>query len=119
MASNWAEWVVPGGLVGVGSQLVEDVAKTYPQTTNVPNGTQGQLVLDPDGRAARNIDWWFLGKPEKLTLFTRRGWHEMLGEKGFDVVWDNAELFTPLEGSDCLPAMHYFVIARKRIASNL
>ena len=119
LAASWSDMVHPGGLLGIGTQLAEDVAKTYPETANTENGKLGVLEYDADGRAASNIAWWFMNAPERLTLFTRKGWHEMLKENGFDIVWENVEKFTPGVGSGCLPAMHCFMIARKREVSSL
>ncbi|MCJ1378240.1 hypothetical protein MMC17_001337 [Xylographa soralifera] len=100
--AKWGGWLVKGGVLCICSIAAEDI--------DVIKKSRG---YDKDGLCARDIGFQFMGDEVKITLFTRKGWKELLEEHRFEIVDSLTELFVPPGEAISDEEMHYFLIARK------
>ena len=101
LAEKWVQWIAPGGYLLMLVVGAEDCSKTRPE------------MYDADGFCAGGIDWTFMGKTVYVTLFTKKGWNELLEGVGFKIVYTETDLFKPPPKAHCDDEMHYFIIAQK------
>ena len=101
MAAKWSQWLVPGGLILIGTFGTEDCA-TAPE------------MFDEDGKCARGIPFTFMGQKTSMTLFTKPGWRQLLEEDNLHTVHDSTDIFTPPVEARSDTEHHYYVIAQKR-----
>ncbi|KAL9117988.1 MAG: hypothetical protein Q9187_005469 [Circinaria calcarea] len=100
VAAKWAEWIVPGGFLFIGTIAADDVP-TEPS------------MFDADGQCARGVESRFMGKITEVVLYTRHGWKTLLEQVGFEIVRATMTLFEPPAEAQCEPEAHYYIAARK------
>ncbi|PKY05005.1 S-adenosyl-L-methionine-dependent methyltransferase [Aspergillus campestris IBT 28561] len=102
LVNKWAGWLNPNGLLCIATMAADDC----PQD-RIENG------YDPDGLCARAVRQRFMGNEFRHTMFTRRGWTDLLQRNNLEVVESWMEIFVPPGSMDTDDARFFYIIARK------
>lgn len=102
LAAAWGKWLKPGGLLCICTIAAEDMN---------PEGRGARY--DADGRCARDIGMRFMGNTVQTTLFTRRGWESLLGERGFVISETTTVSHVPPPEADSEAEEHFYIVAKK------
>ncbi|KAL9097312.1 MAG: hypothetical protein Q9165_000739 [Trypethelium subeluteriae] len=100
MSLKWAEWLLPDGILCIGTMDPEERKHTAEMYHEDKMGLSGIPSL-------------FMGKHGILTLLTQKGWNHMLEAAGFEIIHTESHLFEPPSEAQSDPEPHYFIIARK------
>ncbi|PQE24710.1 Methyltransferase type 11 protein [Rutstroemia sp. NJR-2017a WRK4] len=100
VAKKWADWIVPGGYIFIGTMVADDFS-TKPE------------MYDQDGECARGVEHTFMGKRIGNLLYTKVGWANLLREVGFEVEKTEMVPFQAPAEAECDSEPHYYITARR------
>ncbi|KAL8709756.1 MAG: hypothetical protein Q9220_005542 [cf. Caloplaca sp. 1 TL-2023] len=106
MARKWMQWLRPGGVFLLSTITAEESRDGY--------GDQGSGVWDQENGCVKDIPTTFMGNDIMVTLFTQRGWLNLVRGVGLEVVSTETDFFVPKEGPS---EPRFYVIARKAVGS--
>ncbi|KAA8645329.1 class I SAM-dependent methyltransferase [Aspergillus tanneri] len=104
LVKKWASWLNVNGLLCIATMAADDC-----DPEKIANG------YDIDGLCARAVRQQFMKKEVFHTLFTRRGWTEILHQNGLEELDVRSALFVPPKSMSTSNANFYYIIARKRV----
>lgn len=99
---NWKRWVPVNGNLFIAHMMADDY----------PAGVRG-AIYDADGMYASGIGARFMGKDNKLGLFTVEGWRALLAERGFEIQEMSSSHFAPPADANSEPMTYWYMIARR------
>lgn len=102
MAKNWARWLRPGGVFLLSTITAEESRDGY--------GHQGEGTWDQESGCVKDMPTTFMGRNITVTLFTQRGWVNLLESTGLEIVSTETDFFVPKEGPS---EPRYYLIAKK------
>ena len=102
MTQKWSQWLRPGGFLFIGTFAAEDCEKQVRRE-----------MFDVAGECASGVEWSFMNSTVVVTLFTRVGWKNLLGQAGFEIFQTEDDYFEPVAGSGCDAEPRYYIFARK------
>ena len=100
MSLKWAEWLLPNGILCIGTMDPEEREHTAE-------------MYHEDKMCLSGIPSFFMGQHGELTLLTQKGWKHTLEAAGFEIIHAESSLFVPPAQAQSDPEPHYFIIARK------
>lgn len=112
MVGKWARWVKRGGLLCICTIAAEDLVPKRERGEGEGDGQAGGR-WDEDGMCAREIGGRFFGNSIRFTLFGREGWRWLLGRNGFELLWEETDLFRPPVEAESNEEPHWFFVARR------
>ena len=101
VSSKWAEWLVPGGLLCIG---------TIPLDSCQPP----KELYDADGLCARKIRGRFMDQIVEVDLMAKKFWLGLLEDVGFEILHTAEDYFEPPPEAKSDNEMHFYIIARKK-----
>ncbi|MCJ1225563.1 hypothetical protein MMC12_002212 [Toensbergia leucococca] len=106
MLSNFSEWLLPNGLLFLGTIAADD----YP--TNPSN-------YDSDGLCASGLDNKFMGHTFKISLFTKQGWSMALERAGFEIMDTETTLYKAPPDAQCEEQEYLYFIQARKVSGDL
>ena len=97
---RFADCIAPGGYLFVGTMVADD-CPTSPE------------MFDPDGLAANNIKFTFMGNEVDVMLYTKVGWTKLLNDAGFEIVSTEMCKFQPPPEMKTSEEPHFYIAARR------
>lgn len=103
MAGRWASWLRPGGYFLLSTITAEEERRDG-------YGDQGEGVWHQESGCVSDIPTTFMGNSITVTLFTQRGWKQLIDGAGLEIVSTDTDFFEPKVGPR---EPRFYVIARK------
>ncbi|KAK2871987.1 hypothetical protein FQN49_002643 [Arthroderma sp. PD_2] len=101
MMLKFCEWLHPGGTLVIG---------TIPTTSMFTDASPS--LYDKPGECMDMVDIDFMDHKFKGTVYTARGWHDMIAKVGMEVEFTHLDPFQP-SNPLCIKEDHYYIIARR------
>ena len=101
MSRKWAEWVVPGGLLCIGTIALDSCQPS-------------KELYDADRLCARRVTGRFMGQVVEVDLMAKKFWFGLLENVGFEILHTEDDFFEPPPEAQSDNETHFYIIARKK-----
>lgn len=101
MSLKWADWLVPVGLLCIGTIALDSFQPP-------------KKLYDADRLCARKIPGRFMGRLIEVDLMAKKFWFGLLENVGFEILHTEDDFFEPPPEAQSDNETHFYIIARKK-----